>query len=173
MKNSVREQPTFSHLYNQKMFWILKRCWLFPKTFFTSDCSIYILCGDFHEPILFLYVSYVNKIQGLTLSRWDSPIFLCVWTDLPTDCKASKKSKVAFFCSLELTLRHLKGWKTSQSRTFQPQASTQDLSTPDFSTMNFSTRTFQPWIFEPWGWKVHGWKVWSWNVRGWNVLSLA
>ena len=48
------------------------------------------------------------------------------------------------------------GWKTSQSQTFLPQASTRKLSTPDFSIMNFSAPHFSimnfstPWLKTLW-----------------------
>ena len=59
--------------------------------------------------------------------------------------------------TLKYSFRELvKGWRTSQPRTFQPQASTQDLSTPDFSTLNFPTPDFStmnfwiPWFKNSW-----------------------
>ena len=52
-----------------------------------------------------------------------------------------------------LSASNWNGWRTSQPRTFQPQASTLDLTTPDFSTMNFSTPDYSTMNFWTMGMK--------------------
>ena len=136
--------------------------------------------GDFHEPILFLYVSYVNKTQGLTLSRWDSPIFLCVWTDLPTDCKASKKKQSSFLLFFGVNVKAFKRLK---------DISIPDFLTPSFNPGPFNLRLFNHELFNPIiqklmveksgvekfmvekpGVERSGVEAWGWKVRGWDVL---
>ena len=73
---------------------------------------------------------------------------------------------------LSLKLRILEGWRTSQSRTFQPQASTSDFSTTDFSTMNFSTPDFSTMNFWTMGLKCSRLKSLGLKSSGLKPLTL-
>ena len=73
-------------------------------------------------------------------------------------------------------LQRLYGWRTSQPRTFQLQASTPNLSTPDFSTMNFWIMGLKSSWLKSLGLKKFmveksGVEAWGWKVRGWDDLQ--
>ena len=93
------------------------------------------------------YTASVRIRSGVNVLMWDKAGFtrevhFHVVHHVEADIHMIRRLIISSISRKFLITKSFLGWRTSQPRSFQSQASTPDFSTPDFSAMNFSTPDF-------------------------------